>query len=322
MDTCPESRDDGTMNPVPKPVMDAGVPGRPRVWTVFVDFLLLCVALLISQILIVVGLAVWLVTHGTKREDLSSELVRLMTQPGAVIGIGLVSQAIIGLAAILPAILSPRPFRSRLGLLRPALPVWGFPVLVLGALVPLAVGLAGAHYLAYLIAPDTTGKLLYEQMDEGWAIPFVIFIALAPGFMEELFFRGYVQTRLLERWHPLAAILVASSLFALVHVTPHTIVLALSLGIWFGVVAWKTQSIWLTIASHAFVNGGWNILQLGIRFEIFPKSPPVPAIVAFGVVGVASFIMSLWLLGHARKDVVVAHTTPNTPLCLPNEGEA
>ena len=94
-----------------------------------------------------------------------------------------------------------------------------------------------------------------------WAtgIPFVLCIALVPGFTEEIMFRGYVQRNLLRRWRPWKAIALSTVLFSVVHLDPVHIVFAAPIGIWVGIVAWRTGSVWPTIACHASVNGLWNI---------------------------------------------------------------
>jgi len=124
----------------------------------------------------------------------------------------------------------------------------------------------------------------------------LLFISLAPGFSEELLFRGYMQRRLLERWNASAAILVTSLIFALFHITPHAVVFALPVGIWLGLMAWKSRSVWPGIVCHALINGMWNIWQLGVRFDYFPPRPPVGLLVGLGIVGVAAFAASLWLI--------------------------
>ena len=43
---------------------------------------------------------------------------------------------------------------------------------------------------------------------------------------------------------------------------PSAIALAFPLGIWLGVLAWRTGSIWPSIVCHAAINSGWNALQI------------------------------------------------------------
>jgi uncharacterized protein len=200
------------------------------------------------------------------------------------------------LAAIVPAWLSPEPLPKRLGLVRPLLGVGQIAVLLVATLVPFAVGIAAAYALAEVIPPDPSVAAMYEKLTPQWVIPFLIFISLAPGFAEELLFRGYVQRRLLARWPAWLAIGLTSLAFALFHVMPHTVVFAFPVGVWLGLIAWKTGSTWPGIVCHALINGLWNVWQLGVRFELFAEEPPIWLLSALGVVGVATFGASLWIL--------------------------
>src|SRR5262249_25061281 len=133
---------------------------------------------------------------------------------------------------------------------------------------------------SFVVPPDPTAELLYKNMTPEWAVPFVLFIALAPGFGEELFFRGYVQRRLLRRWSPAWAVLVTSGVFAVMHLMRHTVVFAFAVGLWLGVVAWRTNSIWPGAVCHAFINGGWNVLNIGEKLGYWPEEPP--AVISVG----------------------------------------
>jgi membrane protease YdiL (CAAX protease family) len=111
-------------------------------------------------------------------------------------------QFVIGLAALIPTRLSREPTRARLGLVRPALPAWGYPLVVAGALFPMTVGLGLAYAVSLVIAPDTSAERLYDQMSWAKTVPFFVVVALAPGLREELLSREYMQRRLLQRWPP------------------------------------------------------------------------------------------------------------------------
>jgi membrane protease YdiL (CAAX protease family) len=225
----------------------------------------------------------------------------MLTTPAALIVLGLMSQLVMGFAAIIPARLSPEPARERLGLVSPGLPAWAYVVFAIGGLVPLAVGVALAVALAQVIKPDPSVQRLYEQMTWEWAVPFVLFIALVPGFVEETFFRGYMQRRLLQRWSPVVAILVTTTLFAIMHITPHAVVNAIVVGIWLSVLAWRTGSVWPGIVTHAFINGSWNVWQIGKVFGEFPPVPSAPVTAAIGAVLLGCFVASVWLLARQRS---------------------
>jgi membrane protease YdiL (CAAX protease family) len=273
----------------------------PRLWTAFVAYLAAFAGAIFVQIIATIALAVWHVTHGGSISQVAGDLVAMLTTPAALIVLGLMSQLVMGSAAIIPARLSPEPARERLGLVSPGLPVWAYVVFAIGGLVPLAVGVALAVALAQVIKPDSSVQRLYEQMTWEWAVPFVLFIALVPGFVEETFFRGYMQRRLLQRWSPVVAILVTTILFAIMHITPHAVVNAFVVGIWLGVLAWRTGSVWPGIVTHAFINGSWNVWQIGKVFGVFPPVPSAPVTAAIGAVVLGCFIASVWLVAQSRS---------------------
>jgi membrane protease YdiL (CAAX protease family) len=136
----------------------------------------------------------------------------------------------------------------------------------------------------------------------------VVFIAVVPGFVEETFFRGYMQRTLLKRWSPATAILVTTFLFAIMHIVPHAVANAFVIGLWLGVLAWRTGSVWPGIVTHAFINGAWNVWQIGKVLGVFPPVPSIPFGVAIGAVVLGCFIASIWLLARPRPQAEIQAT--------------
>lgn len=273
----------------------------PRVWTVFVAYVLALVAALGVQVVVGLAIVAWQVAQGRDVQQVAEGLPELITRPPIFIALLAASQLAIGLCALVGARLSVEPSRARLGWHPPGVGWHGYVLAAVASLLPLEIGVALAHQLAKVLTPDPTARLLYEKMTPAWALPYVLFIALAPGFMEELLFRGYMQRRLLQRWSPAVAIGVTSLLFALMHGAPHAILAAGPLGVWFGIVAWRTGSVWPGIACHAFVNGAWNAWNLGAKFAGLPDvTHPVIAVTA-SALGATSFVASLYMLrSHAH----------------------
>lgn len=284
---------------------------RPRVWTVFSAVVVLLALIVLAQVVFVVAFIAWQATqHAGGVQSVMDNLLEELLQPSAFIVLNLLNQLCIGLVAIFAAWLSPRPLRGRIGWQRPTVSLAACVVIMVGALLPLAVGIAIAEWLTNFFPPDESVAMLYEQMTAAWAIPFILFIALGPGFMEEIFFRGYMQTRLLERWRPWVAILVTSIIFGLFHVTPHAMANAFVIGLWIGVIAWRTGSVWPGIACHAFINGMWNIWHVGHQVWGFPETPPPLLSVIGGMAIVACFCWSAWLLWR-RPVQLPYHATPS-----------
>jgi membrane protease YdiL (CAAX protease family) len=166
----------------------------------------------------------------------------------------------------------------------------------------MAVGLGLAYAVSLVIPQDTSAERLYDQMSWAMAGAFLVAIALPAGLMEELLFRGYMQRRLLQRWPPWVAIAVTTVLFAVMHVTPHVVVIALSLSLWFGFLAWRTGSVWPCVVCHAFVDGVAIVWQMGPKLAGWPEV--LPAGVAVGAVAAAfgCFLASVWVLARQRAD--------------------
>ncbi|MBI3461730.1 MAG: CPBP family intramembrane metalloprotease [Planctomycetes bacterium] len=280
----------------------------PRIWTVFVAIAAGLAVTVALQTIVVIALVAWGAAQGRPPDEIVKELPDFTGAPGGFILLALCGQIGFGLAAIVPALLPPVALRQRLGLVA-ARPSWiVYPVTMLGSIAPLGVGLGMAQMVAKVMpnAGDPNAAKLFQNMTPAWGVVFVLFIALAPGFCEELLFRGYVQRRLLARWRPLVAISVTSLLFAMMHIMPAAVLATLPLGFWLGIVAWRTGSIGPSIACHAFVNGSLNTLRMFFKFVELPESVRWVITAASLLIGTACFIMScrlLWRL-DAGPDVV------------------
>ena len=80
------------------------------------------------------------------------------------------------------------------------------------------------------------------------------------------------------------------------HIMPHAVVNAFVLGLWLGVLAWRTGSVWPSVVSHAFINGSWNVWQTGRFLGAFPPMPHVAVLAAISVLTIGCFLATIWLL--------------------------
>jgi membrane protease YdiL (CAAX protease family) len=293
--------------PDPKPL-----PRRPRLWTVFAAFAAALGAAFGIQVVAVLGLLIWDVAQGANLQTAAQDLRSRVSELKVLFFLAALGQLAIGAVALGAAWCSRQPMRLRLGLVRAALPAWGYPVVALGALVPFGMGLGLAWLFQDYLAADQSAAEVFSQMNWGVAVPWVLFIALALAFNEELLFRGFMQRRLLERWWPGAAILVSSILFALMHIMPLTIVAVFPLGAWFGILAWRTGSVWPGIVCHAFINGSWNIYQISLRLIPLPEPSLAEVLIAIGPVGLACFGFTVYWMVRARTQD--AHAPDDAPL--------
>lgn len=95
---------------------------------------------------------------------------------------------------------------------------------------------------------------------------------LAP-LCEEAAFRGYVQSALLTRLGPAAAIAGSALLFAAMHLDPVRFPAVLALGLLFGWLAWRAGSLWPAVVAHAANNGIAAALALGGVAEAGAEGP-------------------------------------------------
>lgn len=88
----------------------------------------------------------------------------------------------------------------------------------------------------------------------------VVIIGVLAGSAEEVFFRGYMQTRLRERWPPALAVVVTSVAFGLLHLEWLHAGLALALGLWLGFITERAGSALPAIAAHVVNNVVFTVL--------------------------------------------------------------
>ncbi len=102
-----------------------------------------------------------------------------------------------------------------------------------------------------------------------------------PAIAEELFFRGFLQSRLTRRLGPLASVVATSAAFGVFHFDLHQGVYAFFLGLWLGGIAELSGSVLLPMAAH-FVNNavamipvsGSHSLRAGISSRARSSSCP------------------------------------------------
>ncbi len=287
--------------PMPTP------PVVPRIWpTLVVALGVIPVAAVMAGVAIVIALFVdgkADILRGVGAEEAVMQwLGEFAATPLGFAAMIAPGQLVFAAAAIVPAILSPRPAYQRLGLGRGRLPLWSYPVLMLAT--PL-IGLLG-YLLMQLMPEESSDQLeflsgMFTKPTGVFAVVVVMSLTVVPGFVEESLFRGYIQRRLLKRWPPIVAIGFTSVLFASAHLDPHHALMVLPLGVWLGVVAWRAGSIWPAILCHFFGNlvGVLNARFSGDSTDL-QFTFDGPTIDGLAVVGTA-FVASLFVLVRCGK---------------------
>lgn len=200
------------------------------------------------------------------------------------------TSALLGFFAWAGAALTSESTRSRLGL--------GASRLTHRHLAVLSVGiLALSHALATAVelwAPDRASSLvLFEQVLAGargaTLAALCVGLALAPGILEELFFRGYVQRGLEGRVGTPGAIVTAAALFGLMHGDPVHAAAAFVLGIYLGLAAALGGSVRAAIGCHV-VNNLVAVLEAAWDTSLAPGGLPGLAVGLGVAAGAAAWV--------------------------------
>ncbi len=106
-----------------------------------------------------------------------------------------------------------------------------------------------------------------ELSSPGWLL--VGGVIVAP-VVEEVFFRGFVFAGLRQRYDWKKAALISSALFAVIHVSPTTMIPIFILGYIFAYLYHRSNSIWPAILMHVSTNA----LALGLAYVLANTSIP------------------------------------------------
>ncbi|MBU6239620.1 MAG: CPBP family intramembrane metalloprotease [Planctomycetes bacterium] len=241
---------------------------KPRLWTVFLTtvsatlcYLGISLASLFIAVVVVAALSV---KDSTKKSP--DELMNAVFEHPASIFYLLIPGhiALLGIA-IFAAILSPTPFAARLSLNRPTWPWWATAAAVLTA--PF-LSFLWSMVISNFVEPNAfleKMESMFQSTTENFGFGVTLLcIAVVPAFSEEWLFRGYVQTRLAQRWSPWLAILVSSLLFAVFHLDPVHVLAVFPMGLWLGFISWRCGSIIPAMIAHTYNN---SLSLVGVVYD-------------------------------------------------------
>lgn len=212
-----------------------------------------------------------------------------------------------GLVALVAGTLSPLALTRRLGLGKSRLGRLGWLIVPLGAL-----GLNQAIDAAYQLSGFGRGAALESLLStlagaRGAMLALAVLIVGAlSGACEELFFRGYLQRRLVARFGPAIGIVTASLLFGLAHWDVHHSLFAFLFGLFVGLASWAADSLWPAIFAHV-VNNTVAVVTLVLGLD-FDKG--FGTWLALGSGALVAVLASAWLLRRGPRS---AKASPQVP---------
>jgi len=136
-----------------------------------------------------------------------------------------------------------------------ALPALGFRparfwTVVLGTVGSLVVSVAASQ----LGEPEGVKQALDVARTPSLLVASLAVMALLAPLVEEAVFRGLLYGWMAGRWGTTIAWLASSILFAAAHVEPTHALLVLPLGLWFGWLRRRTDSLWPSLVAHMVNN--------------------------------------------------------------------
>ena len=266
---------------------------KPRVWTVFAAVVLALVLSIGFQVVLTLVMVGFYLSNGVEPAELGEKIVEDFTTPSMFLLNLCLGQLGFAVAAIICIQRSATPWRQRIAWAKPLPSNSVYAIAALSTIVPTAVGLKTAEWLVEVFPADPSFGMLFENLTIPSAVAFVILIGVLPGFCEEIMFRGYMQQRLVRRWGAVTGVVVTSIVFALVHVMPLNVIAVFPIGLWFGYIAWRSESILPTILCHLCVNSGVNLWRMILKFGDVPESAQqwVPNIAI--LIGLVCFVVCL-----------------------------
>jgi len=257
---------------------------RPRVWPVFLGFAGALFLMLVGNVALL-GVAALAIGKGTSGVD------RFVTSLAGISASAIVTVACLGAVSVGAGVLSRERVvaRLRLGpgrLSAPAIASASFASLGASVAFSLGCDLAGLKE-GGVLAEVTRAVLEAPTAHFAGAL---LALAVGPALGEEIFFRGFAQTRLEARWGRWIAVAIASALFGLVHLDPKQGSFAFAAGLWLGFVASRAGSVRPSMIVHCVNNAGSLLLA---RFGLAPATAGGRAVMC----GAAILIMILGIVG-------------------------
>lgn len=292
----------------PAPVVEQ-IRVQPRIWPIPI-VVIAAFCLHMSASIVTLLLAMWLV-NGTLSPKMLQDGDAIVSVTKSRLGLTLtliVPQMMMLLPVLVAAFLSPVPFAGRLGLVRGT---WPIKLWLSSAIATPIVGLISSMLVGGLMGESESLKemtnIFRDLGKSGFFLPLALMVGLTPGICEELLFRGYVQTRLVERMGAVFAILVTSVAFAAFHMDWVHSTAVVAIGIYLGWLSWASGSIFPAMIAH-FVNNFLSVAAVVFLPEaamgagpIKPEEMPDSAVFLMSGIVLASLVALVFTLQQARK---------------------
>jgi uncharacterized protein len=267
-------------------------PTRPPGWPALAVYAVAFLLALLSSTMLVFAVA-FVRTRGQRSQLQAVAYEYALSAPGLMAGAAM-NAAVLTAMALLAARLSARHTRTtvtlRLGATRTT------PLGAIAATLGMAgLSLAGGGASELLgVRGGGTMDLLAQSLSAPSVTRFVaalVTIGLAPGFGEETFFRGFLQTRLAASWGRWPAIVVSAAAFGVLHLDLVQGSLAFVGGLFLGWVADRLGGVRPAIVAHVTNNAIFVTLAAFGGAETASRGLEVTVVIAGALLCIASLAL-------------------------------
>jgi membrane protease YdiL (CAAX protease family) len=267
-------------------------PPPPRVWPVLVTYAAVFVALLVVIGVFIVNAVLGKVPRGTPPAEVARQMEAFAVSPDGIMAGSLITSVTLLLVALVGGAAAPEGLLRRLGL--------GLAPLHRRRVLLMLVGMLGISEalgaLVDILGWAEKGALgawagAIRQFSGPSFLALVMVLGLFAPVAEEMFFRGFIQTRLVARFGAWPGILITAVLFGLLHLDPIHTPLSMVIGIFLGWATVASGTLLVAVLLHA----ANNVTSAVLTAFLPDVSSTGASLVVFGL-SVAAAAAAIWRL--------------------------
>jgi uncharacterized protein len=151
-------------------------------------------------------------------------------------------------------------------------------------------------------------KILVRADSPAELLAVIFIVAVVPAIVEELLFRGLIQKIFERLMSPTVSAILAGTIFGLYHMNPFEVVPLIGLGVFFGLLRYRSQSLLLPMSAH-FLNNLMAVLASYYGFNdenllsAAQTTADIPAMLFELVVFAALFSLSFAIYLRITHDI-------------------
>jgi uncharacterized protein len=267
-------------------------PPPPRVWPVFVTYGVVFVVLVLVISVAAAAAVVGKVPRGTPPAEVARQIETFAVSPHGVMASSLITSVILFIVALVGGAASPEGLLPRLRLGSTPLS-WRRVLLMLVGVLAISEAMGAVVDIVGWGEKGALGALTgaMRQFSGSSYLALVMILGLFAPVAEELFFRGFIQTRLVGRFGAWPGILITAFLFGLLHLDGIHTPLSLVIGVFLGWAAVASGTVLVPVLLHVANNVTSVVLT-----AYLPATGPAWSNLVIFALSMAVAVAAIWRL--------------------------